>query len=181
MHLQNCILLATYLWSSVTNCLPKSCDAIDPFKDNNKLETLLQKFDTIVCQKGCKPTVSQFKDWGKEALFDPLLSSTMGKMGLPNVPKITSGISTDVTNDLIDNCAGSMRDQDVCQGSNLDAIGQCLKENMVSVAMNKVEPYSFIVTEDMCKKAKVYLEGEELWEQLIPQYFDKYASKCKDL
>ncbi|KAF5855556.1 hypothetical protein ETB97_008994 [Aspergillus alliaceus] len=162
----------------ISNGLPEPCHLIDPFKNNN-VETVINKFDYQVCQKGCTPTFSQFNKWGKESLVDPIVNSMIEKMGLPIVPSITHDITNHIANEIRDACLGTMKEQNICEGKMLDIFGQCLKENIVPVTLSQVEPYSAFITEEMCKKAKQYVEGEELWTRVIPGAFDEYAARCK--
>lgn len=165
-------IFALFLQIPLSYSLAATCRSINPFQ-NNYVETLIQHFDYQVCQQGCEPTINQFEDWGQKYIIDPIITSVIEKMGLPDIYTITHGVSVNTTKEVKHTCLGGNGGQSLCQDKTLDLFAKCLEKNLVRIILSDVEPYSVFISEAMCKKAKEYLEGEDLWKRVIPGYVDK--------
>ncbi|PKX95177.1 uncharacterized protein P174DRAFT_366865 [Aspergillus novofumigatus IBT 16806] len=158
--------------------LPSSCTSISDFIPS-KLDTTLQAFDERVCKKGCTVTIPQFEKWINSKLVSQIVTASMNEMGLSGFSTIADSISGDITKKIEDKCAAGGGETDLCQDQKaMQAIGTCLKENMMPVVLGELEQLSSFITKDMCDKMNAYLKGPELWEGVILQGLDDYASTC---
>ncbi|GIK05771.1 hypothetical protein Aspvir_009884 [Aspergillus viridinutans] len=174
--LSSCSLLT--LVAPVLCTLPSSCTSISDFIPG-KLDTTLQAFDEHVCKKGCTVTTSQFEKWVNGKVVSQIVTSSMDEMGLSGFSIIADSISGDITTKLENQCAAAGGKADLCQDQKaMQAVGGCLKENMMPVVLGEMEQLSAFITKDMCDKVNAYLKGPELWENVIPQELDDYASTC---
>ncbi|KAE8154262.1 hypothetical protein BDV25DRAFT_135952 [Aspergillus avenaceus] len=180
MYSQKFLTLTALVLASTTEALPATCHEIDPFQGDN-LEHLLDTIKSQVCEKGCKPTTAQFDSWGRDTIVHPFILALSETMGLPNLPTVTKRLTDSISENLLNTCGVVVGDKDACQGQILDSFGQCMKKNLVSIVLEDADPYSFLVSDAMCEKAKKYVEGEDLWTKVIPGYLDVYASQCLEL
>ncbi|KAH1808549.1 hypothetical protein KXX27_007924, partial [Aspergillus fumigatus] len=57
-------------------------------------------------------------------------------------------------------CAADGGETNLCQDQKaMQAIGTCLKENMMPMALGEMEQLSMFITTDMCDKMNAYLKG----------------------
>ncbi|KAF7168384.1 hypothetical protein CNMCM5623_001467 [Aspergillus felis] len=174
--LSSCSLLT--LVAPVLCTLPSSCTSISDFIPS-KLDTTLEAFDEHVCKKGCIATTSQFEKWVNGRIVSQIVNTTLVEMGLSSYSVIADSISDDITKKLENQCSAAGGKSDLCQDQKaMQAVGACLKENMVPVVMGEMEQLSSFITTDMCDKMNAYLKGPELWQSVIPQGLDNYASTC---
>jgi hypothetical protein len=174
--LSSCSLLT--LVAPVLCTLPSSCTSISDFIPS-KLDITLQAFDEHVCKKGCITTMAQFEKQVNGKIVSQIVTTSMGEMGLSGFSSIADSISGDITTKIENKCAAAGGNTDLCHDQKaMQAVGACLKENMMPVVLGEMEQLSTFITKDMCDKMNAYLKGPELWESVIPQELDDYASTC---
>jgi hypothetical protein len=180
MHLTATLSLYSLLTlaAPVLCALPSSCTSISDFIPG-KLDTTLQAFDERVCKKGCTVTIPQFEKWINSNIVSQIVTASMNEIGLSGSSSIADSISGDITKKIENKCASGGGETNLCQDQKaMQAIGACLKENMMPVVLGEVEQLSAFITKDMCDKVNAYLKGPELWEGVIPRELDNYASTC---
>ncbi|KAH1593909.1 hypothetical protein KXX44_007892, partial [Aspergillus fumigatus] len=63
-------------------------------------------------------------------------------------------------NQEFEKCAADGGETNLCQDQKaMQAIGTCLKENMMPMALGEMEQLSMFITTDMCDKMNAYLKG----------------------
>ncbi|KAL2864804.1 uncharacterized protein BJX67DRAFT_383432 [Aspergillus lucknowensis] len=190
MHFPKLIALTSALasvslsTSTTSSSLPEDCMSIEPLV-RDKSTRLIDQFEAIVCKRGCRPSMDQYESWGKEGIVEPLIRAVLRKME-PEIPssagaRMVELVSTRVAVATKRQCGEVLlqNDNDICRDrGTLDSFAGCLKDKVLPVLLSELERYSFLITESMCEKAARYLEGPDLWENVIPGAFAEYADGC---
>ncbi|RHZ58900.1 hypothetical protein CDV55_104285 [Aspergillus turcosus] len=182
MHLTAALSFALITLAAPVLCaLPSACTSTSDFIPD-KLDTVFQTFDEHVCKEGCKTTMSQFETWVNGKIVSEVVKASMDKMGLSSFVSLADTISGAITKKIEEQCAAAGGQADPCQDHKaMQAVEDCLKENMMPAVLGEMDQYSAFITKSMCEKVNAYLKGPELWESVIPQEFDVYASTCEKI
>ncbi|PIG85467.1 hypothetical protein AARAC_007097 [Aspergillus arachidicola] len=148
----------------------------------HKSDIIFEKFNTEICKKGCKPVVAHYEKFARKNVIQPLIRKVMKDMGMEQHTQIVLKVANDVFRVAKEKCAKNLGKGHLCQDpETLTKFGNCLKSNIMPVVMGHVGELMPLVAEPMCAKQLAYLEKGDLWEKVIPSYFDKYAAVCQKL
>ncbi|EAW16633.1 uncharacterized protein NFIA_059880 [Aspergillus fischeri NRRL 181] len=134
-----------------------------------------------VCQEGCQPDITHIDRWARQNVIKPLVAETTKKLGVPQQRKTIENLVQAVVQATKQDCVKKLGSSHLCQSpEKLEAFGQCLKGSLTTVLMSRVGELGPLLTEPMCQKAYDYLRKHDLWVEVIPRYFKKYAKLFKN-
>ncbi|RAL13935.1 uncharacterized protein BO97DRAFT_477054 [Aspergillus homomorphus CBS 101889] len=179
MHPQSLLVwLATLTLSMpATASLPATCTSMQDVVPSH-LDTFPTLFQNHICSQGCKPTMTDFKQFLSQGIITQIITAAIQQMGLQQFSSLADPIAEDATSKIEQKCmSGNTTGKNLCDdGKSLAALVDCLKTNMMPQILADVDQFSIFVTDDMCRKVKEFVQGPELWEITIPGAMDDYAA-----
>ncbi|KAJ5712312.1 hypothetical protein N7493_008780 [Penicillium malachiteum] len=143
---------------------------------------LFNKFQSEICERGCQPTIPHWDLWTRNNTFVPAVRSLMKRMNVPHQEEQLLKMGDDVAVIIKDQCAPLLNGQHICSDSStLADFGNCFKRNFFKASIKHLPILLPMASEAACKEQYRFLQGDELWEQTIPQNMRDYASVCDKL
>lgn len=143
---------------------------------------LYDKFQTEICERGCQPTVPHWDLWTRNNTFVPAVRALMSRMNVPHQEEALLKMGDDVAVIIKDRCGPELHGRHICSDPDtLADFGNCFKRNFVTAAIKHLPILLPMASEEMCKEQYSYLEGDDLWERIIPNNMRDYASVCDQL
>lgn len=145
----------------------------------DKPDLVLKKFETHVCEKGCKFTLHGGK-FRKNVVL-PAIFQASKEMGIRHHERTLIDVADDITKVARQECGKKLgKKGDICQDrETLAELGKCIKDKIPAVINRRARDLMPLVTEQMCQKEKAYLVKPTLYEEVIPSLLDKYAATCE--
>ncbi|KAB8073327.1 hypothetical protein BDV29DRAFT_157719 [Aspergillus leporis] len=169
-------LVSAFSYKASAECL-SSKSTIEQFNTDQVTKLAMEK----VCNKGCKPTWSDFRSILREKYAIPIINAESEKMGTPDLTPHYISLM-DAAYDMAEQKCGAkeLGDKDLCQNiEEVKKIAKCVRGNMWSLAVSKSSDILPIMLAAPCKKHEDYLKNPELLEQTLPAYMEDYASQCE--
>ena len=132
--------------------------------------------------------MSTWDDWTYPNAFLPLIDVMASKMSLSDNFKTTfTRIGQDIALATKQECGALLSPgQHFCTSGNTpagDKLAQwnwCFKKQAAKQATRNAFTMLRLVSSEICKgDAYKYLEGDELWQEVLPAYMRKYADTCQ--
>lgn len=178
MHFRSPLLAVLSLFLLVGFCQASVGPTCTEMKEDlsDKPDIVLKKFETHVCEKGCKFTAhgGAFR----KKVMHPAISQALKEMGMSSHESAALHVADDVAKRVRKECLA--KKGDICQDHETFAeFGKCAKANVWPVVDGKLSELMPLVSEPSCKKEKRYLEKPHLYEEVLPRWLDRYAATCK--
>lgn len=143
---------------------------------------IFNKFQSEICERGCKPTVPHWDLWTRNHTFVPAVRSLMKSMNVPNQEEKLLRMGDDVAIIIKDQCGPLLRGRHICSDpKTLAAFGNCFKRNFVKGSIKHLPTLMVMASEASCREQYKFLQGDELWEVTIPNNMREYAAVCDKL
>ncbi|KAJ5226188.1 hypothetical protein N7468_007413 [Penicillium chermesinum] len=181
MQLPGGLLLLAFLFFSPAVAIGASC-----FKVVSALVGrpghLFNKFQSEICEQGCQPTVSHWDLWTRNNTFVPAVRSIMTRMNVVQKEDALFKMGDDVAVIIKERCAPLLHGHHICSDpATLADFGNCFKRNFFKASIKHLPVLLPMASEQGCKEQYQFLQGEQLWEEIIPQNMRDYASVCNQL
>jgi len=177
----DCLILVLVLISPVT-AIGISC-----FKVVSALvgrpTYLFNKFQSEICDSGCQPTVPHWDLWTRNNTFVPAVRSLMHRMNVPHKEDALLKMGDDVASTIKERCGPMLGGGiHICSDAEtLAGFGNCFKNNFLKASIKHLPALIPMASDESCKEQLKFLEGDELWEDTIPQNMRDYAKVCDTL
>lgn len=143
---------------------------------------LFNKFQSEICDQGCKPIIPHWDLWTRNNTFVPAVRSLMTRMNVPHKEEALFKMGDDVAIIIKERCAPLLHGRHICSDpTTLADFGNCFKRNFFKASIKHIPTLLPMASENGCKEQYKFLQQEQLWEEIIPQNMRDYASVCHNL
>ncbi|KAJ5306381.1 hypothetical protein PENANT_c017G06760 [Penicillium antarcticum] len=144
---------------------------------------LFNKFQSEICDQGCKPTVPHWDLWTRNNTFVPAVRSLMQRMNVPHKEEALLKMGDDVAVTIKQNCGPMLGGgRHICSDPEILAgFGNCFKRNFLKASIKHLPVLIPMASDASCKEQLKFLESDKLWDETIPNNMREYAAVCDQL
>ncbi|KAE8372507.1 hypothetical protein BDV26DRAFT_301838 [Aspergillus bertholletiae] len=134
------------------------------------------------CEAGCKPKLSHWNQYGKEAVLKPIVDDGAKRTQLSEGKQAMIDYIDAIFKSIEAQCQDQIDERhhfcDVPEKYN--PFMECARKEINASSARELPRLSKYMNEDSCRKVEEYVKSPELWDQDFPKHFQSYVEKCDE-